>query len=424
MNKIIQKSMLPFGALALAALFLIIFIVISVSNVTHAGDGNEIRKGRLVTIHDRGSEKVIVSQAATIGDALKEAGFVIDTKDAVEPSLSEEMVASDYQINIYRARPVIIIDGNTRTKVVTPYQTAAQIAESAGVKLYDEDKATLERTDNIISEGAGLKLTIIRATPFNFTLYGKISVVRTHGTTIGGMLAEKGIKLGVDDRASADLATSLTVDMSVRIWREGKQTITVDEPIDFDIEKIEDADQSVSYREVKTVGVNGARSVSYEITIQDGVEVGRVEIASITTLQPKKQIETIGVKGQYTTPSENENITWNFLVTNGFSRVQAAGIMGNLRQEHQFLTSGDGLAQWTGGRKSELYTMPFPNNIYTQLDFLLHELTTNYAGIGNEIKASTTLTDSTLIFQNKFERCGFCMQGNRITYAQNILASH
>lgn len=429
MISLIRKSATPFGALVASVFFLIVLAIISISGVTHADNGSQPTRGRLITIYDRGVEKVILSEAATIGDALSEAGITIDAKDAVEPAVTEILVASDYQVNIYRARPVVIIDGNIRIKTVTPYQTASQIAQSAGVKLYDEDTTTLERTDDIIAEGAGLKLTINRATPFDFTLYGKTSTVRTQGTTIGQMLSEKGIIIGKDDRVSLALESKITNGLAVRVWREGKQTVAVDEPINFEVETIENADKEAGYREVKTAGVSGLRNVIYEVTIQDGQEVSRAEIASLTTKQPQKQIELIGVKGQYTTPGENEIIVWDFLIANGFSRVQTAGIMGNLMQEHRFNTTGDGLAQWTGGRKAELYSRPYPNNIYTQLNFLLEELNGNYSFVRDAIKADESVNDPknvTIIFQDKFEKCNpyYCMQDQRIQYARNILASH
>ncbi len=433
MNKLIHRSNTLLGRLIISALVLIAVAVISVSNVTHADNGAKNQTGRLLTVHDRGNEKVILTLAATIGDALTEAGIAVDTNDAVEPALTEKLVASDYQVNIYRARPVIIIDGNSRTKVVTPYQTADQIVKSAGIKLYDEDITNLGRTDNIIADGAGLQLTITRATPFEFTLYGKTTTVRTQAKTILTMLTEKGIKLGADDRVSLDLNTVINEGIAVKIWREGKQTITVDEPINFEVEKIKDADREVGYVDVRTAGVEGSRSVSYEITIQDGIEVGRIEIASITTLQPIKQVQVVGAKGEYTTPTENEIITWDFLISSGFSKYQTAGIMGNLMQEHGFNTTdtsgGLGIAQWTdgdtpgAGRKSDLLARSNPYNIYTQLDFLMHELGTNRHSAFVEVKASTTIDQAVIEFQNKFEGCGLCRQDKRIQFAYDIYAT-
>lgn len=424
MKSLITRSATPIGALIAAALLMIAVAVIVMANISHAGNGEPGQDGRLVTIHDRGTEKVILTQAGTVGDALAEAGVVLDPKDAVEPSTNQKLVASDYQVNIYRARPVIVVDGVIKQKIVTPYQTAPQIVKDAGIKLYPEDTTKLERVNDIVAEGAGLRLTIDRATPFIFTLYGETITARTQAATVGEMLAEKGIKLGVNDRVSVDKSTPITSDLSVRVWREGKQTVTVDESVDFAVDKISDANREPSYREIRTPGEKGSRSVTYEIEIQDGKEVARTEIASIVTKQPKTQVEVVGVKGQYTTPSENQTITWDYLIGQGFTRNQTAGIMGNLMQEHRFNTSGDGLAQWTGGRKAKLMAMPNPYNIYTQLDFLMIELNGGYRGVQNAIRASSTVESSVKIFQDQFERCGICAESNRIQYAYNILASH
>lgn len=410
-------------ALVAAVLFLIVLSVVSISSTTLADDGTKPDKGRLISIYDRGYEKVILSKAGTVGEALDEAGILIDDNDLVEPEVDEKLVSTNYKVNIYRSRPILVVDGGIRLKIITARQTPKQIAASGGITLYPEDEAVVGPSDNL-ADGVGMQMTIKRATAFTLTLYGNTTTVRTQGSTIKEMLAEKGIKLSKDDRVSIDENTKITTGLAVKVWREGKQTITVDEVVDFDIEKIEDADRDISYKLVKSAGDKGMRSVTYEVTIQDGQEVGRKEIASLVTKQPKKQIEVVGVKGQYTTPSENETITWNYLMTNGFNRVQTAGIMGNLMQEHRFNTTGDGLAQWTGGRKAKLYSKPYPNNIYTQLDFLMEELNGGYAGVRDKIRSSNSLAEAVRIFQDGFEKCGTCAESNRIKYASNILASH
>jgi uncharacterized protein YabE (DUF348 family) len=425
MKSLIRRSATPLGAIIAAFLFLIVCITFVIVGQASATNGQQ-QSGRVITIHDRGVEKVILSDAATVGDALTEAGVELDESDSVEPAMSEKLVASEYSVNIYRARPVIIIDGALKQKIITPYQTAEQIAKSAGATLYPEDVTTLARTDDIVSEGAGLKLTIDRAVAFTFTLYGTTTQARTQGQTVGDMLKEKGITLTTNDRVIPAAGTVLTSSLNVRVWREGKQTITADVPINFTMSEIQDGDQYVGYRATKTPGQPGLRSVTYEITIQDGQEVGRTEIASITTKEPTAQIDIVGAKyrGAYTTPTENEVISWNFFIANGFTREQTAGIMGNLMQEHRFNTTGDGLAQWTGSRKAALLARPDPYNIYTQLQFLMDELNGGYRSVRDAIRSTSSVVDAVIIFQNKFEKCGICAESNRIQYAFNILASH
>lgn len=427
MNHLINRYSISLYKLVFSGLFLILTLTFIFSNISNAGDGAKPRDGKLITIHDRGVSKVVVSKGATIGDALHDAGLSVSDKDSVEPSVDQVMIASEYQINIYRARPVIVIDGAIRQKIITPYQTAEQIAKDADILLFAEDKIDLQLSSNL-DDGAGLNLVVTRAIPFTFTLYGKTNIVRTQASTVGDMLKEKDIKLGDIDRLSVDLSTKITENLSIRLWREGKQTLTVEQEVMFDIEKIEDIDQPVGYSLIKTTGEKGSRNVTYEVTIIDGMEVSRQEIASIITIQSKKQIEVVGARGQYTTPSENETITWNFLIANGFSRVQTAGIMGNLMQEHRFRTDGDGLAQWNGSRRAKLYSLPYPNNIYTQLQFLMDELNGGYYKVRNAIKNNTDKDPSVVvrIFQNDFERCNptHCREDLRISYARNILESH
>lgn len=256
-------------------------------------------KAHLLTIYDRDQQTIHVTDMKTVGEALEEAGIALDPKDAVEPARDAELVGSEYDVNIYRARPVTVVDGNTKQKIITPYQSATRIAEDAGISLYPEDTTTLARTDDILADGAGLVLTVDRATAFSFDLYGKKITARTQATSVGAMLEEKGIELSDKDKVSLALDAPIRSGMDVRVWREGKQTVTVDEDIAFDTETVQDADRPVGYSAITREGEKGKRSVTYEVTIVNGRESSRKEIASLTTKKPVTQIKVIGVKLSY-----------------------------------------------------------------------------------------------------------------------------
>lgn len=252
---------------------------------------------KLVTIYDRGAEKTIVTKARTIREALKLAKFSIDERqDVVEPSLDSEMVAEKYSINIFRARPITIVDGNKRLKVTTAEQTPALIAKAAGIEVFEEDKTTLSNSDNMAVDGANMVMKIDRASMVNFVLYGKESVIRTHAKTVGELLKEKNINPKKDDTLSVDRSAKIIPGMKIELWRNGKQTITAEEDVKFEVEKVQDANRDSGYREVKQAGENGKKNVTYEIEMKNGVEVSRKEIASVVTKEPKKQIEIVGTK--------------------------------------------------------------------------------------------------------------------------------
>lgn len=126
-----------------------------------------------------------------------------------------------------------------------------------------------------------------------------------------------------------------------------------------------------------------------------------------------------------TTPSDNEAIAWRFFISQGFTRNQTAGIMGNLYQEHKFLTSdvsgGLGIAQWLGARRARLMAKGDYLDINVQLNFIMEELNTTENVAMRAIKATDTVEGATIAFEKKFERCGKCKTSNRIQFAYSIL---
>lgn len=251
-------------------------------------------------IHDRDTEQGVISRASTLREVFDEAGIRLDKNDRVEPGLDEPLVTNSYQVNIYRARPVVIVDGPVRQLVMSAYQTPKQIAQHAGIELRDEDIAGVDVSNDFVGDGASIRMSVDRATPIQLSLYGKTETVYTQSESVGDFLKEKKIKLSNDDDMSAESSAKLTAGMKLSIWRNGKQTITQEEAVAFETEKIQDANREVGYRQINTPGEDGKKMVTYEIIMQNGTEVSRTAIQSVVTKQPTKQIETVGSKSTNT----------------------------------------------------------------------------------------------------------------------------
>ena len=279
-----------------AAILLAVCSFVFVGRV-YASDDDTSHNGRLVTFHDRGTERVILTHAHTIRDALKDAGISTAREDTVEPKRDTELVATDYVVNIYRSRPIIVVDGAVRQKVMTAAQTPRDIVAATDIlPLRDEDQTTFTTSSNITVEGASTILRISRATPFTLQLYGKKVQAYSHAATVGEMIKGKDIKLAANDTVSVPQNTPLTAGMTVAIWREGVQTTTVEEPVAFRVRQVQDLDQPFGYHKVQTPGKAGRKSVTYEITAKSGREVGRKAIQSVTLEEPQEQIELVGAK--------------------------------------------------------------------------------------------------------------------------------
>ena len=194
----------------------------------------------LVHVYDRGEEKTIVTNALTVRQTLQAAKISIDEKmDTVEPNIDMELTGSKYQVNIFRARPITIVDGNKRLKITTAEQTPALIAKAAGLTLYREDKTYFTESDDLLVNGASLVMKIERAK---------------------------------------------------------RRMVTEEVDIDFQIEQVRDDSQPIGFKSVRQLGEKGVRKITYRVEVDSEREVNRREMSSEIMRQPKKQVETIGTK--------------------------------------------------------------------------------------------------------------------------------
>ena len=281
------------------ALFVLVFFLSLIFNAKVRSTDNSNDKNKLVNIYDRGVKTSVISDGAKVKDAIEKSGIILNEHDRVEPGLDSEISNVEYNVNVYRAHPVVIVEDSLKKPVVSSYQTGNEIVKEAGINLRDEDTVELQKA-NELTDGAGLKAIIKRATPINLTFFGKNEVVYTQSKTVGDFLKDRNIKLGKDDKMSHLEADAITASMDLRVWREGRQTITVKEEVAYPTEKIQDADKAPGYKEIRQAGKNGKRTATYDIVVQDGVEVSRTETNSIIITQPVKQIEVHGAKFAYT----------------------------------------------------------------------------------------------------------------------------
>lgn len=300
MKSILRKSRSPRGFLAAATLFAVALFGVSFATYAQADTQRPVNGQRLVTVHDQGKEIGFLTHATTLRKALEGARIHIDKNDMVEPALDDELVASNYEVNIYRARPVTIVDGAARKRVMSPYRTAKQVVEHAGMTLRDEDLTDMTVNSDLVGDGSGVQLSIDRAIAFKLKLYGKVVTAYTQGATVAEMLNEKGITLEKSDTLAVAKDTPIIEDMLVEIWRNGKQTFTQDEEIKAPVRQIQNADQPVGYKKVESEGKPGKKTVTYEIVMKNGKEVSRKVIQSVVREKAKERVEIVGTKADNT----------------------------------------------------------------------------------------------------------------------------
>lgn len=156
--------------------------------------------------------------------------------------------------------------------------------------------------------------------------------------------------------------------------------------------------------------------------------------AAVTTVHTEGMSHTISAVNPNVI-SSNEKTAFDYFVSKGFTKKQAAGIVGNLDQESGMDPTiaqygggpGRGIAQWSvGGRwdTTSINEVDYTNNtlgvsrynLTGQLKFIWKELTSEGFGYSS-LKATTTIDGATSVFASKYEICGDCNLAARESFA-------
>ncbi len=250
-----------------------------------------------INIYDGGKRTTIRSDVGTVSEALERAEIEYSEKDVVEPGLDEEIDSRDYNINIYRSRQVLVLDEGNKVYSETARMTPAEVAEAAGIELKDKDIVRVEAYNDILETGMITAYRVVRAKVIKLDYYGKKTTVRTQAKTVREFCEEQNISIDKEENwISMDLDKELAKSNEISVYRQGKQTITVDETIPFSEKVNYDYDLTWGQEKITQAGQNGQKTVTYEIDMRDGREISREYISEIVTKEPVEQIKTIGRK--------------------------------------------------------------------------------------------------------------------------------
>ncbi len=259
--------------------------------------------GRTVTASDShivklsidGKQKVIPTRAKTVGDLLTRANITLNEGDIIEPEKDTEILDDNFRVNLYRAHPVTLYDGEKRIQSLSAATTPRSVAAQIGLAVYPEDKITVEGSGSILQEGVlGQKIVVERAKLAYINLYGTPISLRTHSKTVGELIQEKGIKLAADDTLQPDKATVLTPVTQVFVIRNGTQIASAEETVAMPVETIDDPKLSFGTIVIRQRGSAGKKIVTYQLELKNNKEVSRKKIQEVISVEPVKQIVARG----------------------------------------------------------------------------------------------------------------------------------
>ncbi len=252
--------------------------------------------GSVVSLYVDDSKRIVSTDAGTVGDVLKQFNVDLAPGDIVEPSANTPIDQADFNINVYRGMPVMIVDGNKTLMTQSAYQSPRQIVTGAGLPLFDEDEVTLTKvtefaTDNFV----GNKVVIKRAKPVEVVVGAQTYNFRTQAKTVEQLLAEHNLQLSSSDLINTSQTDPIYEGQRIIINRVNQNVVTESETITAGVKITYDDTLPVGTEQVKQAGSDGILQKTYLVTYKDNVETNRGLLES-KVLKPA--VDKIIVRGR------------------------------------------------------------------------------------------------------------------------------
>lgn len=251
----------------------------------------------IVSLYVDGEKRIVTTDAPSVGEVLRRTGIKLSQGDLVEPGGSTKLPAGFYNINIYRSRPVVVLDGKYTYRIQTARQSSRQIAADAGVTIYPEDQVDSGMVTDFISDGGvGNRLVITRALPVAIKVDGKIINLRTQAKTVKQLLVAKGIILGEADQVRPSLDSGIVPGLRIGVTRVAEAVVVTPKVLARPIQTVLDPNMSKGSSKIQQEGSDGHEVVTFKVQYRDGVETAREALNIDGHVDPSPRVIVQGTR--------------------------------------------------------------------------------------------------------------------------------
>jgi uncharacterized protein YabE (DUF348 family) len=247
---------------------------------------------KTVTLTVDGQSREVSTYAATVGAVLSDEGLRPAAHDVVLPATGAAVGDGDTVV-LNRARPLALTVDGVHSDVYTTALSVDGALDELGYRA-DDLVLSASRSERLPLDGMDLSVQ----TPKAVTLIadGQRRAVTTTAATAGDLLAEQGIALSPTDRTSLYPAQPLLDAMVLQVFRVQVSDVTGVRSIDYKTVETPDPETVVGTRTVTQKGVEGQQTITYRVTVTDGVETAREQTGITLTQAPVDQLVAVGSK--------------------------------------------------------------------------------------------------------------------------------
>lgn len=280
-----------------ATIIALVLIIVIFASTAFAGMVDEYS----VVINDNGNEYTIVTDEEEPTEILNKANIILGANDRIDITAFENGKGGTIVID----RLVSInVKLNDVIKVFDVYADTVGEAfkeigfDTQGCQMnYSSDAPVID----------GMVITVSSPKAVTVIADGAELSVSALGTTVGDVLTLAGIVLGQYDYTEPSVDTPAENEMVITVYRVEVKTVTESEVIKFKTVTESDNTMALGESSVKVQGVNGEKTVTYEVTCINGEEVSRKELSSVVTKAAVNEVKIVGTQREDVTPNGVES---------------------------------------------------------------------------------------------------------------------
>lgn len=236
----------------------------------------------------------------TVAGVLISQGVKLGQHDVVTPAPNAP-VSDGQQIEVRYGREITALVDGVPTKFWTTALTVEEALDQLNIRSQNFTLST-SRSTSIGREG--LDFQVDSQYRVSVQAGGKTQQL-TLGGTVRDALTKAGVGFDSDDIISTSLDTQLSEGMNIKLVKVDTKTVVKSVPIKFTTTKKDSPTLYKGETEIKTKGVNGTKTETWIIRIEDGVPVKQSLSQSVITKQPTTQVELTGTKKKPATSSDS-----------------------------------------------------------------------------------------------------------------------
>jgi resuscitation-promoting factor RpfB len=239
-----------------------------------------------------GEEKTVRTHADTVGELLSQMNIEVSEHDEVLPGKTEK-ISQGMTVTLNEAMKVIVQVEDKSTEYYTTAETVGEFIQEKNINLNEHDKLSVEPSTDITE---GLTVTIDKAYEVTLNDGGKEKKIWTTADTVEAFLAEQNITLNKLDKLSVDKDQLIAGNMDLAITRVEVVEDVVKETIDYATVTKNDSSLPSGEKKVVQAGEEGLVVKRYQVTLENGKEVGRKLVSEEVEKESQDQIVALGTK--------------------------------------------------------------------------------------------------------------------------------